>query len=756
MKKLLFGLCIFAAALSVPAASYSQHTWQRLGGPWGGRVQAIIAAPNGDFYAYAALNEPQDTNTKLVCVISRSTDKGETWNQLPSQPPDLRGWNHVLYDFTFTANGTIVAGFWLTDSSSYRERLYTSTDFGESWSLLSPAGGGFIGSGKPGEYYVVYDYDFRSVQDSILRTTDNGVTWQNITSKVGSNISAIVWNGGNSYTAVGNPSVTTEDGWQTTSSSGGISGSQITRLGNGKLFILNNGIATITDFVNSTSYSVELPDQVGGIQPVAVFGDGRIAALTNINVAYDSSDLANDDFYGGAYYPLLYLYNSDSGAMVPVPTMPTPEYNYPVGQPFVNGLLPTVAGDSTGTILYSTGDGIYKTTDDGASWREVSIAYDNPTQLQIDRQGRIFTKRTEYYQDPSWIQMSENGGQTWTRIGPLTHAFWGILGEGYQGGITTIAGTSHGLNCGDYELFYYGGVEVPTWTMIGQVVYPPGTEIVTDSADNLLFNDGYFLVSDDEGISWNSLPTTPTTPLSFAFSPSWVMYIADSTSLYRSSDYGTTWTEMEPKIRYLDITSILAQSDSNLYVTTQQKGIYHSTNDGATWSPLVGPWGDTVNCLAATPDGTLYEGTQSLGLFSSKLDGSSPVQEPLTLITNQINTIYVDKQNDVYVAAMGSPLWKMQGAASSGVASTSVTGPPYNAQIVTGGTSSSLRIVCNADVELQIELYNTLGERIRDFGSQLYTPGLFNIPLNLNDLPSGAYFVRVASGGNPKVLGVVH
>lgn len=654
--------------------------------------------------------------------------------------------SHSLMHFLFGPDGKIVMG--LNDYQHNHRSLFLSSDDGTTWSNLF--GGDslqyLLGTGKPDEFFVCVG-DVNRNHSSTLRTTNDGASWDDVTAAAGSSVYSISWQGGNSYLAAGSRIYSTSDGWATHSEMSAGVFQQISALRNGNFLIRNNNSAQIGNFTSGTGW-IDMP-QTFQAQNVGYVGANRLVGITSIDFASDSL-LGDSHLYGGGSYPLIYLYNSDSNKMLPVPTMPTPEYHYPWVMP-INGMLSLLAGDSTGTILYSTGDGLYKTTDDGAHWQELPIQLDNPTQIQIDRQGRIYTKRLDPKADVdmSWIHMSENGGRTWTRMGPCHHGFYGILGQGYDGGIITSAGVWSTTTCSDQFLFYYGGIEMAQWTTLASTLkYQPGTAIVTDSADNVLFVDGFLANSDDKGISWNALPDPPVAPIAFAYSPHWNMYIADSNVLYKSIDDGATWQKIKIGIRELQISSVYVPKEGSLYITTLRKGVYHSTDDGATWNKLVGPWGDSVLCIGTTDDGTLYLGTASEGLFSAQANGMNPVAEPLQLsVMNRVNAIYVKKGKEVYVAAQGSPLWWMQGTQAS--VSSPQTSSAFELTVVDGNV---LRIISPENASAHVELFNTIGIRLQHNDTHVLTDGVNRIPLDLTALPVGVYWARITVGNETKVV----
>lgn len=158
------------------------------------RIQTVIVSPNENVFAIInnKLNRSTDNGesweqiqiydefewitkiainslgtifAKLSDGYFRSTDNGENWSQLTSIPEGLD-----IFGITNTN------AMYATASDS---GFYSSTDYGDSWNYLSK------GSGKPirsfASNYIGYLFILEHFHN-ILRSTDNGFSWQEINS----------------------------------------------------------------------------------------------------------------------------------------------------------------------------------------------------------------------------------------------------------------------------------------------------------------------------------------------------------------------------------------------------------------------------------------------------------------------------------------------------------------------------------------------------------------------------------------------
>jgi hypothetical protein len=93
---------------------------------------------------------------------------------------------------------------------------------------------------------------------------------------------------------------------------------------------------------------------------------------------------------------------------------------------------------------------------------------------------------------------------------------------------------------------------------------------------------------------------------------------------FRSSDGGTTWTQVNTGYGYPSPTSYLVKGDRLFSATVN---VFHSTDHGDTWTGATGlPTGNSVTCLAT--DGTniyggISAGFATLGVFRSTDDGDT-------------------------------------------------------------------------------------------------------------------------------------
>lgn len=166
--------------------------------------ETAFAHPNGTYRSQGNVVARDPTNPDRLIAgaiaggngvpcLYRSTDGGETWENLPNSPSGIQTVDVI---FSPTTPGTVLIASRADDRSSgrtYDAGLWRSTDGGDTWSQIQPAGSepiemeydpdagdlyGYFGSGKYGT--------------SVARSTDDGETWTTVNDGLptGSNSSA--------------------------------------------------------------------------------------------------------------------------------------------------------------------------------------------------------------------------------------------------------------------------------------------------------------------------------------------------------------------------------------------------------------------------------------------------------------------------------------------------------------------------------------------------------------------------------------
>jgi photosystem II stability/assembly factor-like uncharacterized protein len=268
------------------------------------------------------------------------------------------------------------------------------------------------------------------------------------------------------------------------------------------------------------------------------------------------------------------------------------------------------------------GEGLFKTTDGGQSWRPADTGLTSVViqSLVIDPN----TPTTLYAgTGNSGVFKSMDGGATWqiANIG-LKNSTIAALAIDPANPTTLYAGTSGG---GVFKSVYGG----TSWNAANTGLSQPYVSAlaIDPSSSNTIYAGTLEGVSKstDGGAHWTAAstglagihvvalaidPVTPTTIYAGTY----------SRGLFKSTDGGATWNAANNGLTGTDVLAVAIDPErpATLYAGTFQLGVFESTDGGASWSTLRnGMPANVVNALVIDPESpaTLYAGTWEHGAF---------------------------------------------------------------------------------------------------------------------------------------------
>ncbi len=174
-----------------------------------------------------------------------------------------------------------------------------------------------------------------------------------------------------------------------------------------------------------------------------------------------------------------------------------------------------------------------------------------------------------------------------------------------------------------------------------------------------------------DGLAWKAvlLPSPPPTVTTLAISPN---FAQDATlfagtmedGVFVSQERGERWVAwnfglLDLNVMCLSISPSFS-TDETIFAGTET-GIFRSTNGGRAWREIEPPFGyEAVLSLALSPryaeDHTLYAGTESKGLWVSTDDGDTWRRLAEDNIEDPLNAILLN-ENDGLLAVTSTALW---------------------------------------------------------------------------------------------------
>ncbi|MDP4219686.1 MAG: T9SS type A sorting domain-containing protein [Bacteroidota bacterium] len=519
--------------------------------------------------------------------------------------------------------GSVIAfgkGTGSTVLAATNTEVYRSTNFGAEWLPLSKTfdltNSDVLSSDTSGRIFIADTY-------GLYESTDNGSSWQ----PIGASLSGNTFNG-----------IT-------------VSAHDIVFVGtyaNGVYRSIDHG-ATWTQSKNGLPTEPGIGD-LYSIDGLYSAPNGSVFALTTGGLARTTNDGNSWQIVGGAAIPstIVSLAASSTGRLFLTTTLGllSSDDN---GDTWINlsnknGLATTlawkVATDGGQTILMSAIEGLWISSDNGASWNSSRPpqVYDEDQALYLDSNAVHIYDGMQY----SGIYYSNDKGASWvarslglidTKISSLaTDGLGNLFAQGVSSTYgNAIYGTS---NLGD------------TWDtlMTGSdfraVAAAPNNDLYTCA-----YGDGIYR-SSDHGASWQKETSLPglykDKPSTLTVTPSGVVFAGGDNGVIYRSDKPGVWSIKVSGLTSSPITMLGANKTSDVFAANAD-GLFRTTNNGASWEQLSGAPGGVV-AFAADSSGNIYVVTEASAVHLSTNNGDSWNPTGLSgasaIAVNNVGTVY--------------------------------------------------------------------------------------------------------------------
>ena len=287
------------------------------------------------------------------------------------------------------------------------------------------------------------------------------------------------------------------------------------------------------------------------------------------------------------------------------------------------GLVTAFALDpsSSSTLYAATARGLYKTTNAGASWRQIGAGLEDRTLLAV-AVDPVSPSSLYAATNAGGVLRSRDGGAHWVEAGA-------VLAGRHVGAVAADPRGRDGVYAGaDGGSLFHSGDGAVTWeewrtparvTISAIAPDPDGNRVVIGTN-----SEGVFW-SDDGGASWRrpsgALSRGTVWCLTFDRA-SGALFAGTHDGLFRSDDRGATWTSSSRGMRSLNVLALAVHPSApgTLYAGTAA-AIYASTDGGLSWREIAPDL--YVSALAIDPrsPSTLYAATH-LGVIKSEDGGA--------------------------------------------------------------------------------------------------------------------------------------
>jgi photosystem II stability/assembly factor-like uncharacterized protein len=341
---------------------------------------------------------------------------------------------------------------------------------------------------------------------------------------------------------------------------------------------------------------------------------------------------------------------------------------------------------------------IYKSTDQGANWKEYIVDSDGIPTLAMDSLGLLFAGTIG-----RGIYRSSDYGENWYTVNnglgnlyviSLTVDSSGTLFAGAVGGI--FQSTNAGENWTQVDT-------LPNNTVVLCLATGPGGIILAGTNDSGIFR------STDGGSHWTQIGTSLFSINSLRITRSGIAFAGCEGiyggGVYRSIDNGNTWFKVG--LNRISVLSIVDDLEGKLYAGTTYSGVYLSTNSGDNWTQVnSGLTHSIVNALAIDPGGYIFAGTSGGGVYRSTQSIVASAEDAISGILPSSILLHQNHPN------------------------------PFN-------PTTTIEYELPFTSRVIIKVYNLLGQIIFTLTNEIQQAGFKSATWNVNNAASGVYFYRL-------------
>jgi hypothetical protein len=163
--------------------------------------------------------------------------------------------------------------------------------------------------------------------------------------------------------------------------------------------------------------------------------------------------------------------------------------------------------------------------------------------------------------------------------------------------------------------------------------------------------------STDNGDTWIQINNglTKTWILAIAINSSDVIFAGtEGGGVFRSIDNGENWTETNIGLVDYEVKALAFNSSDNIFAGTYGGGVFRSTDNGDTWALVhIGMTNYKVRALAINSSGDIFAGTQGGGVFRSTDNGDSWTEINTGLTRTVISDIAINSSDDIFAGTTG-------------------------------------------------------------------------------------------------------
>jgi len=218
--------------------------------------------------------------------------------------------------------------------------------------------------------------------------------------------------------------------------------------------------------------------------------------------------------------------------------------------------------------------------------------------------------------------------------------------------------------------------------------------------------------------------------------------------VYRSTDYGESWTQISHGFANdSQVITLAINPYGHIFAGTNSDGIYRSTDNGNSWCNMGLPY-RYISSLAINTNGHIYLGTIGYHVYRSIDNGENWSKINTGLLHQAVYTFAFNSNGYIFIGTGGGGVYKSTKTTTGAERNVAFADKfllhqnypnPFNPSTI---IEYQIPERCN----VVLKVYDLLGKLICILVNEEKTAGSYSVSFNSRNLSNGVYFYHLQAG----------
>ncbi|MCH7676972.1 T9SS type A sorting domain-containing protein, partial [candidate division KSB1 bacterium] len=274
---------------------------------------------------------------------------------------------------------------------------------------------------------------------------------------------------------------------------------------------------------------------------------------------------------------------------------------------------------------------------------------------------------------------------------------------------------------------------------------------INSSGDIFAGTAGGVFRSTDNGDNWSEINTglANTDIRALAINSNDHIFAGTAGGLFRSTDNGDNWLEINAGLPTNTAVGTLAINSGGDVFAGSNRGVFRSTDNGNNWNQMnTGLTSTRVAALAINSLGEIFAGTSG-GVFRSTDNGDNWNEINTGLTNSNVSALATNSTGHIFAGTSGAGVFRSL-ASTTKVEEVASARPssfvleqnypnPFN-------PSTTIEFALEKRSPVKLKVFDITGREVARLVDDMLTPGSYKVVFNATGLPSGIYFYRIKAG----------